>query len=387
MKVFIVVIGSDGDLNPMLAMGLELQNRGHDVTLMGGSWQSRLAQEFGLPYVSILSQEQFDRFVQGVAHQKDAWLAFFKETVMPAVKPVYEFISKHYLPESTLLVGASHVLGLKLAHEKFNIPLLSTRLQPKLLNTFSPEGQQFFNDFFGNKLNIIRRKIGLTPLESEFYSWMMASKHTISFYPSWFAPAEKGSVNTAVAGFPFFSSQPGNTGDEQQYLLADKQEKPLVFTYGTGNSHTKHFFEMAAHVCEQLGKPTIFLTKNVDQLPVPIPKNVIHISYIALEQLLPCAELIIHHGGIGTCAQALRAGIPQVVIPIGFDQLQNASCIDRLGVGKQITIENLNVVGLVQSIEKLMRNNSVKARCQYFASTLNGEDAIQKACFFAEQIV
>jgi len=76
----------------------------------------------------------------------------------------------------------------------------------------------------------------------------------------------------------------------------------------------------AARACQLSGHRAIFLTRYPEQLPPSLPKEVKHFSYIPLSQLLPHAAVLIHHGNIGTCSQALRAGIPQIIQPLAFDQ-------------------------------------------------------------------
>ena len=61
-----------------------------------------------------------------------------------------------------------------------------------------------------------------------------------------------------------------------------------------------------------------------------------HFSYIALQRLAPRASGLIHHGGIGTAAQGLRAGLPQILAPLFFDQFDNAARLETLGVGRHL---------------------------------------------------
>ena len=79
----------------------------------------------------------------------------------------------------------------------------------------------------------------------------------------------------------------------------------------------------------------MLLTPYADQVP-PLPAFARHYPYIALQRLAPRAAAIIHHGGIGTAAQAVRAGIPQFLAPVFFDQFDNAARLETLGVGRRM---------------------------------------------------
>src|SRR6202012_1799180 len=56
-------------------------------------------------------------------------------------------------------------------------------------------------------------------------------------------------------------------------------------------------------------------------------------AYVPLRALLPRCAALVHHGGIGTTAEALRAGVPQVIVPLAFDQFDNAARVRALGAG------------------------------------------------------
>ena len=77
----------------------------------------------------------------------------------------------------------------------------------------------------------------------------------------------------------------------------------------------------------------MFLTQYPEQLPARLPNGVRHFNYIPFSTVLPRAAAFVHHGGIGTTAQALAAGVPQLVVPLAHDQPDNAVRIRHLGVG------------------------------------------------------
>src|SRR5690606_22493625 len=79
-------------------------------------------------------------------------------------------------------------------------------------------------------------------------------------------------------------------------------------------------------------RPAILLSRHIPDALLQLP-NVLCRPFASLAGLLPHAAAIFHHGGIGTVAEALRAGCPQIVVPGRFDQPDNAMRIARLGLG------------------------------------------------------
>nr|MBA3625578.1 glycosyltransferase [Methylibium sp.] len=64
-----------------------------------------------------------------------------------------------------------------------------------------------------------------------------------------------------------------------------------------------------------------------------LPNWACHVAYAPFDALLPRLATLVHHGGIGTCAEALAAGVPQIVVPFAHDQFDNAARLERLGLG------------------------------------------------------
>jgi len=111
---------------------------------------------------------------------------------------------------------------------------------------------------------------------------------------------------------------------------------PVVFTAGTANTTSERFYAESAQACQRLNLRGILVAGQRSQLPGILPPDVVHVSHAAFSQLFPRSAAVVHHGGIGTLSQALRAGIPQLIRPMAYDQFDNASRACRLGVAKEL---------------------------------------------------
>ena len=84
---------------------------------------------------------------------------------------------------------------------------------------------------------------------------------------------------------------------------------------------------------QRLGRRAVLLTPHREQVPASLPPDMLWLPYVPLRTLLPRAAALVHHGGIGTTAEALRAGVPQVIVPLAYDQFDNAARVEALAAG------------------------------------------------------
>jgi UDP:flavonoid glycosyltransferase YjiC (YdhE family) len=136
-----------------------------------------------------------------------------------------------------------------------------------------------------------------------------------------------------------------------------------------------------------LNWPGVLLTEQEKQLRNPLPRMVRHVRYAPLAELLPPAAAIVHHGGIGTAARALKAGIPQLVRPTGFDQYNNASHLARLGVAKSIARREFTPDNVATRLRELLESQTVRERCCHYATKFEHSTALESTCDYIEALM
>jgi rhamnosyltransferase subunit B len=110
-----------------------------------------------------------------------------------------------------------------------------------------------------------------------------------------------------------------------------------------------------------------------------------HERYLPLRHLLPRAAALVHHGGIGTSAEALRAGTPQLAVPLFFDQPDNALRLRTLGVGDVLEPDALTPDSLAENLQSLLASQSVKQKCGQIAASFDS-DATERVCGWCEKL-
>jgi rhamnosyltransferase subunit B len=182
------------------------------------------------------------------------------------------------------------------------------------------------------RLNRFRATLGLPPVRRTLSRWMHSPDLVIGAWPDWFAPRQRDWPPCAVTtGFPVFDDG-GATLDDALAAFVDAGPAPIGITAGSAMAHGAAFFARALDACRVAGHRAVLVTAFPDDLPSPLPASAHAVAYTPFSALLPRLAALIHHGGIGTSAQCLTAGIPQLVAPFAHDQFDNAARLRRLGV-------------------------------------------------------
>ena len=119
-----------------------------------------------------------------------------------------------------------------------------------------------------------------------------------------------------------------------------------------------------------------------------LPSTVIAVRDVPHEWLLPRMRAIVHHGGAGTTGAALRAGVPSIVVPLGFDQPFWGRRVYALGVGpRPISRRRLTASWLAQAIQTATTDGAMRARAADLGMALRAEHGVEVAVAEIEAIV
>jgi rhamnosyltransferase subunit B len=187
-------------------------------------------------------------------------------------------------------------------------------------------------------------------------------------------------TKTIVTGFTFFDgSQEMKLAPElMQFLSAGKP--PIVFTLGSAAVMTPgNFYQESIQAARRLNCRAVLLTgKNA--LPRDLAKGMIAVNYAPYSQIFSQACAVVHQGGIGTTAQALRAGRPTLVMPYSHDQPDNAARVERLGTSRTLPRKQYSASRVVKELSELFQNPSYAAKSAEIGQIIQAEDGVGVAC-------
>jgi UDP:flavonoid glycosyltransferase YjiC (YdhE family) len=239
----------------------------------------------------------------------------------------------------------------------------------------------------GPQLNAFRAELGLAPIKKIMNLWWHSPQKIIGLFPEWFAPPQPDwPPNTLLTGFPLWDES-GVTESPlglEAFLAAGTA--PIVFTPGSAMIHGHEFFAAAVDACQRLGRRGLLLTRYPEQLPKSLPESVKHFDFIPLSQVLPRSAALVCHGGVGTVAQGLAAGIPQLIMPMSHDQPDNAARLARLGVGSSLSPRRFRGPAVARELDKLLNSPEVARRCRELATRFDTPAALRATCDAIESV-
>jgi UDP:flavonoid glycosyltransferase YjiC (YdhE family) len=160
----------------------------------------------------------------------------------------------------------------------------------------------------------------------------------------------------------------------------------VVFAPGSANTNASAFFAAAIAACQKLGRRGILLSRYRDHIPKDLPPEVLYCEFVPFSHLLPCSAALVHHGGIGTCGQGLAAGVPQIVMPMAYDQLDNASRLRRLGVADILPPKRFTATNLARALDRLLTTSSTSERAKLLAADMKQHDPLTETCEELERL-
>lgn len=360
-RVVLTTFGSHGDLNPFLAIALELKRRGHSPVLAAAEGYRADAERLGLEFAPVrpdLDKSDLETFRRALDPRRGSEVVV-RELMMPKVRESYEDLEKAAegcdLLVSHVLTYAAPVLA-----QKKKLRWLSTSLQPlgffsphdppvvppaPWLSALRPLGPLFHKALlgamkkvsypWGDEVRELRRELGMDDGLDPIFEGQYSPYGTLALYSPLFGPAQPDwPAGVVHCGFPFLDEDLGGKGmDPELSGFLNEGPAPVAFTLGSAAVMIAgDFYERAAAISRELGVRAVLLAGEA-AASLPRSKDVFAAASAPYHTLFPRCSAVVHSGGIGTTGQALRAGIAQLVVPVAHDQFDNASRVARLGCG------------------------------------------------------
>lgn len=408
MRILLVAFGSRGDVQPMLALGKGLQMAGCQPVIAAGSNFQSWIESAGFEYApigldvremmnsgsgkkwieessdsSLKEARNMRRMLEDYAGGMSATLWDICQGVdaMASGLPTFSFIDA--VAEKT---GKPHIY-IALAPivpnrdpETTLVPMVKRR---SALNRIAGNmGMYFMWWIFNQSANDFRRCVGLPPMSfwqfrtrwSRIPSVLGASQQVVPPSPDWHK-------DVYTTGYWFYDEG----GDYQPpAALADflsAGDAPVYIGFGSmANNDPQATTRMMIDALEQAGQRGIIYSGWAGLEASRLPSNIFLLDGAPHEWLFPRMKAVVHHGGAGTTAAALRAGIPNTVVSHMGDQPYWGRRVAELGVGAQpIRRHNLTVGTLSQAIRQMVDQPAMRDRAQALGAKIRQEDGVGRA--------
>jgi len=411
----VITMGSTGDVLPFMRVASGLQALGRSVTFITHSYHAPLLEGSALPFVGVGTDDEYLRIIAN----PNLW---DPKKGFPALMASYRVLLEQIIgaieavPAPARKVAIAHPLavpGAAIARECGSIEsIVAAYLAPSNLRTchdpltmgplaiprwvpmavrralWRHAQASWIDPVAVAQINAARAPRDLPNVHSLLTHIAGAADLSVTLFPSWFAPAVPDWPRPMISGqFPLRAPATGAGFDERLSAFLDAGDKPLVFTPGTGNIHAADFFACALAAVTRIKRRAVFLTRERAQVPAQLPASVLWQPYVQLSALLPRAAVLIHHGGIGTMAEALRAGTPQLVTPFAWDQFDNGARVAALGAGMVTPAKRLRPRTMAKHLEALATSAAIGERCAQLAAHFPPRPDASGICMEIDRLV
>jgi len=405
MRVVLVAAGSAGDVNPFLAFGRVLRERGHDVVLFTSGIFEEAARAAGLRLVALVSREQFLEFTARpeLWDPRRGFPFVMRETILPFLRAAIDRLRAEVEGRDAVMAASTLDLSARIVRDLLGTPLATVHVSPAPLRTlyrvpvFEGTGwiaraprmlkrafwrlsDALLDRHYVPELNAIRGELGLPPVRRPLHGWWNSPDRVLGLWPDWFAPVQPDfPPQLRLTGFPLDDGGGDRplAGDLEGWFAAG--EAPVLFTHGSANRQAAPFFARSLETVRVLGRRALFVTTRREDVPEELPDGVRWEPFVPFSRVLPRCVALVAHGGVGTMAQGLRAGLPQLVVPMAHDQHDNASRLVDLGAGAVLGLRSYGARAAAPLLRRLLDDARVRERAGECARRLGQEDGATAA--------
>lgn len=369
MNITFVSLGSVGDVAPLIAAAERLQARGHSCEVLTNEEFIANARARGVNACSVAPPVEIIR--QGVR---------FEDYLYCSSATIGAELARR-APRVDLIVNCDRYCASNLLAEKHGLRVARLHLSPFKLRPYDT-GLTPSYDLFARDprvlgfVNELRGTFGLDAVATAFHDEPYVVGH-IATFPGWFCPAPPSAAPPmAFAGFPLPPERVPLPPALQAFL--QQRGRPLVFTFGTANTQIEESIQEAERCCKELRLPGVVLCPRGVGERRSSSGRLLLCPFMPLGAVLPEARLLVHHGGIGTAARALEAGVPQVVIPQRFDQPDNGARCAMLGVGSVLKPTQATPRLLQRTIRGLLDDAGVARRAAELRGRIESAQGLER---------
>jgi rhamnosyltransferase subunit B len=265
------------------------------------------------------------------------------------------------------LPWVSSVLAPASLMSSFDRPLVSSAMWAHAMRNMGAPAYRMFIKLaetaarrWERPLDALRSELGLpAPTQPALFRGQFSPRLTLALFPNLLAePQPDWPVNTLVTGVPRFDGpQAGTAAQAALDAFIPEGDAPIVFALGSSVVMIAgDFWDKAIEASALLGRRAILLTGT--PLSRPLPAGVKAFDYLPYSAVFPKAVAIVHQAGIGTLTQALAAGRPQLIVPVAFDQPDNARRAVELGVARSVPMPKVTAQRLANELQTLLDDRS-----------------------------
>jgi len=415
MHITIFAAGSRGDIQPCIVLGRGLQQAGFDILLAAPENFADFVQAHGLSFhplrgdvQEIMAGETGRQFMEGGSTNPLRSIRAMRSMLEPVAAQMAEDALEACQGADALISLAVFATLAKSIAEIRHIPLIHVEPTPVFPSrAFTAPGFPLqrslgglYNRFSGHAMlrilwywyspfvNKFRQRYGLQPYNAASFYKILASAPLLGAYSEKVIPHPPDwPDNIHISGYLFLDSQAQWQPDDNLVKFLQAGNPPVYIGFGSMSGRDPQ--RLAALVLEALaksGQRGVLLTGWGGMRALSVPESVHVLDSAPHSWLFTRMAAVVHHGGAGTTAEGLRAGVPALILPFAVDQAFWGKRIKSLGVGPEpIPQKKLTADGLAQAIHSAVNQPAIRQRAADLGAAIRAEDGVGKALRLIQQ--
>lgn len=415
MRITIFAAGSQGDIQPCFVLGMGLQQAGFEVLLTAPQNFAGFVQGHGLRFhplrgdvQQIMAGEAGRKFMEkGGANPIQSILAMRKMLGPIAIQMMEDALEACHDADMFITLAVFAPLGKTIAKIR-GIPLMLVEPTPVLptrnfpapgwlvqknlggaLNRFSGFAMleviwQWYRPF----VNEFRERFGLRKLNGADFHHILVSTPLLSAYsPTVIPHTQDWSNNVHITGYWFLDTYSDWQPSVELKSFLDEGGPPVYVGFGSmsGNS-PEHLAKVVLEALMKSGQRGVIATGWGGMSMTNVTKDVFVLDSAPHGWLFPRMSAVVHHGGAGTTAEGLRAGVPAVIVPFTVDQPFWGNRVKALGAGMEpIPAKGLTTDKLAEAIERVTSDPKMRRRAESIGRLIRSEDGVGNAVQVVKQ--
>jgi sterol 3beta-glucosyltransferase len=416
MQITIIAPGSQGDVQPFLALGKGLLNDGKKVRLVTNQNYEEQVKLHGLEFWPIeVSMEDIIRTEKMREALESGKLLRSMSRMGKELKQNAVLFTQRSLDAcqggDMIMAGISGLFTAHSVSEKLNIPFIQAYNIPftptkSFSGALFPKFPSWLGYRFSHRLTqqmvwqayrptdkIVREdilKLKKSPFFGPFKSESLKNGPIIyGISPSVITRPEDWSDNIHLTGFWFVDPPENWTPPQDLEKFLETEPSPLYIGFGSmSNQKPEEITDLIVKTLEKTNERAVIYSGWGGLSVHNLPDSIIMVDLVPHTWLFPKVKAVIHHGGAGTTAAGLRAGIPSIIIPYHGDQPFWGHLVNRLNVGPApIPRKKLTINRLMKTIEKVNMDREMHEQASILGKKIQEENGVDQAVAIINQVI
>lgn len=390
MRVILTNFGSLGDVQPFVALAVELRRHGHQPVLAAAPSYESLARHHGLEFAPVGpdlrdAQSGITQAMMGnpaVAHSAGGMLQLF-QPLAEAVPLMLEDL-RAACRNADVLVSGRVQPAARMVHDLTHLPFVTVLVE----HSGSGGGSPAFQAAVRGLVNPLRESLRLPPLDNPLVEGLSPQLVLTALSRHVRPPASDAPAHHHTVGYCLLD-EPDFTPDAKLAAFLAEGEAPVCITFGSmTHADSAALTDTLVAAAERAGRRALIQHGWSGLGQRALPPTAHALGQVPHSWLFSRVSCVVHHGGAGTTGAAFRAGIPQVVVPHTYDQFTWGEVVQERGCGgPAIPIGELSVERLAAALRAAHEHTDLRATAARLGEQLREEHGTTKARHHIEDLV